>query len=186
MRDWELKDDPCRGWVLNFSELGIMPVFPRYRGAFEEGERPPGRVRISSLRADDTGASARFRAPLFPRRNRSFGVSVEISPEIWQPEGSRRGWHFFSSSEVLFGLWSSLPATWLAQNPDGSPLPPPWSELFTFGSDHIWACRVSSRGEGETDLESFVSGCVSRSVRTPRPCGGSLQESATLSLGDSK
>ena len=42
-----------------------------------------------------------------------------------------------------YDLWASPWLTaWLAQAPDGTPLPPPWRELWTFGRDHSWACRI--------------------------------------------
>ncbi|MDT8298802.1 MAG: hypothetical protein RQ801_10910, partial [Spirochaetaceae bacterium] len=42
--------------------------------------------------------------------------------------------------------------SWLAQDSDGAPLKPPWSELWTFGSDHLWACRIA-------DCETFLKKC---------------------------
>lgn len=144
-------------------------VSPRYRGAFEVGEMPPRRVNIGTLDMEDLpgGASMRFRAPSFPfRRSREFGVSVDIDPSFWKPLASRQGWQFFLSASSpdwnraasVLGLWSSLPATWLAQKPDGTVLPPPWRELWTFGTDHIWICRIAFIGESST--ETFMTDCL--------------------------
>ncbi|RKX80432.1 MAG: hypothetical protein DRP60_03235 [Spirochaetes bacterium] len=151
-----MKDDLSRPWVLSFSDTEISPLFPRYRGAFEGDELPPKRIWLGSS-FEEGGASARFRAPSFPRR-RSFGVSVEIPPEIWHPAGTRRGWHFFTHRDLHLAIYTSLPAAWLAQTPGGKPLPPPWRELWTFGSDHIWACRIldaDGGGNREDLLQRF-------------------------------
>ncbi|RKX89028.1 MAG: hypothetical protein DRP70_04940 [Spirochaetes bacterium] len=68
LNGWDLKDDLFRA----------------------AGELPPKRIRLSS-RVEEGGASARFRAPSFPRPSRHFGISIEILPEIWRPAGTRRG-----------------------------------------------------------------------------------------------
>ena len=212
-------DLPC-GWRLKAPVAGFAPIGPRYRGAFETGERAPKRVRVISHGIDGggindsetdaaqdggagvmgkegapflgginsgdfssdeagvpetadseaeksrtgyLGASARFTAartfPLF--RRRAFGVSVEIPPEHWIPAGTHRGRYFFRfrGEPVVMGLWSSLPATWLAQDSDGNPLEPPWRELWTFGTDHTWECRFGPANDD--DLERFRKQCYS-------------------------
>ncbi|RKX74623.1 MAG: hypothetical protein DRP60_09970 [Spirochaetes bacterium] len=118
LNGWDLKDDLFR----------------------DADELPPKRIRLFS-RVEEGGASARFRAPSFPRRQ-SFGISMEIPPEIWHPAGTRRGWHFFTHGDFHLALFTFLPATWLAQDSAGNPLPSPWRELWSFGSDHIWSCRI--------------------------------------------
>ncbi len=186
-------DLPC-GWLLRPPVSGFAPIGPRYRGAFETGERAPKRVRVIShgidggginsgdfssdeagvpetadseaetSRSGYLGASARFTAartfPFFHRR--AFGVSVEIPPEHWIPAGTHRGRYFFRfrGEPVVMGLWSSLPATWLAQDSDGNPLEPPWRELWTFGTDHTWECRFGPAND-EDDLERFRKQCFS-------------------------
>lgn len=153
MAVWTISEDSRCGWVLKSSNgEGEVPG-PQYRGAFEKGEVPPKRVRISSATvADGSGASVRFVSNRRFGRRRSFGVSLYIAPEFWEPQGQRGGWHFFRGGGICLGIWTSLPSSWLAQDVDGAPLKPPWSELWTFGSDHIWACRIA-------DCENFQNSC---------------------------
>ncbi len=176
MRDWNLKDNPVNGSVLN------IPC-PRYRASFEPGETAPRRIRVCSLTGKGDSASVRFMTPIFDRQH-PFGVSVEIPPETWQPAGSRRGWHFFHSGDVHLGLWSSLPATWLAQSFDGKPLQPPWRELWTFGTDHLWAGRFSRTADSAADgLEAFIANCLADALPRPGYRGGTLFDSDTLLSG---
>ena len=195
--------DPCRGSLLMPTVPGYGPVGPRYRGAFEDGERAPRRIRaavrierggglgpgsgiggagagsgadppaeaaVGAPRppssasgaadvgnpgapgiagvSDSLGAAVRLRSFCgpFPASGRSFGVSIFVDPETWEPFGIGGGWHYFRSGDFLLGLWSTLPATWLAQDAAGVPLPPPWRELWTFGPDHLWICRIGRTG----------------------------------------
>lgn len=172
LNNWELKDNIRGGWILNFFDSEFGSIGPRYRGAFEAGELPPRRIRVSSRIEARTGAWARFRAPSLFSRHRSFAVSLEIPPETWTPAASRR-------DDIILGIWSSLPATWLAQDSAGNPVPSPWRELWTFGADHVWACRVSRTSE----TESFISACISGNPRSPGLRGGVIHDSDTLISG---
>jgi len=109
---------------------------------------------------------------------------VEIPPETWQPAGSRWGWHFFHSADVHLGLWSSLPATWLAQSFDGKPLAPPWRELWTFGTDHLWVGRFARTADPAADsTEAFITNCLAVEMLRPSYRGGTLFDSDTLLSG---
>ncbi len=169
-----------RGWENLSAALPGADISPRYRGAFEEGELPPGRVRVGTL-IQEGGASLRFRAPsklVGPRRE--FGTSVELDPDVWNPVAQRRGWYIFAadfpSGPVLLGLWSSLPATWLAQGADGKSIPPPWRELWTFGSDHVWTCRFTASSSVTSDKDAFLAGCLDSRPAVPSRFAGSWQQ----------
>ena len=180
MSDWQIDTDSLGFWRIQPVSGGRSPdagFGPRYRGSFEDNEPSPRRLRIvfSSPRRDgdhlvsSLGLAHRFSAWPFPGATpREFAVSVEVNPDIWIREGLRRGWHFFSTSgkSVFLGLFSSLPATWLAQKPDGSPLPPPWTELWTFGSRHFWHARLWAVPGGRLDnpAEQFIEACLERGV----------------------
>ena len=150
-----------RGWILHPPGGEASSIGPRYRGSFEPGDAAPRRIRVIP-EGTDSGAAARFLSPrtLPLLRRRAFGISVEIPPEEWAPAGTRRGWHFFRREKAMLGIWSSLPATWLAQDAAGTPLEPPWRELWTFGADHTWICRLGT-GEGEGAFGIFAESCLS-------------------------
>jgi hypothetical protein len=106
---------------------------------------------------------------------------MEITPEIWQPAGSRRGWHFFTHRDFLLAVFTSLPATWLAQTPGGDPLPPPWRELWTFGTDHLWSCRIArTPGTGESFSERFRSACIENTPGKPSRFSGKVHRAQEL------
>lgn len=153
MAEWTISEDSQCGWVIQLSNgEGEFPG-PQYRGAFEKDDKPPRRVRISSFTAaDGSGAAVGFVSNRRFGGRRSFGVSLFIAPDFWEPQGHRGGWHFFRGGGICLGVWSVLPSSWLAQDSDGTPLKPPWSELWTFGSNHLWACRLWACRitEGET------------------------------------
>jgi len=138
--NWILTDLPWGAWGLVPEGLDGPSIGPEYRGAFEAGGEEP-RVLGSSAWRSGGVAAYRLRS-----RRRSFGVSVCVPPDRWDYRGIHRGWHLFGSGPALVALWTSRPATWLAQDAGGRPLPPPWSELWTFGRDHLWVCRIGGAG----------------------------------------
>ncbi len=187
MEKWRITEELLSGWRLipAVRSGGDSPkaVFPRYRGAFEEGEKPPKAIRISTRfsgadiislggsfgdpwdfsgdsfgngRSGTNEAQEFAEAVVRFRGRREFGVSVEIDREYWGQPRSSRGWFLFRAGGFLLGLWSSLPATWLAQAPDGSLLETPWRELWTFGKTHFWICRICDTSSlNPEELESL-------------------------------
>ena len=145
-------------------------IRPRYRGAFEPGDRPPGRIRIIAV--SDGGPAPQELAVRFIG-SRGFGVSVEVDPAVWGAPVMRKGWFLFRSGSCRIGLWSSLPAT---------PLPPPGRELWTFGRDHIWVCRILHDATS-TGVPDISGGRTANPPQLPGTRGGRRIRTAKIRHG---